>query len=123
MVVSQRTSSRRSYRVAEEVRRTLARLVHRYRLAESAREVSLTISEVQMSKDLRQARVYVFPLKTERMEDPLSLVEALNREAFEIQKLLSAEVALKFCPRLRFYVDTSFDTAAQLSQAMDRLSE
>jgi ribosome-binding factor A len=109
--------------VAEEVRRTLARLVHRYRLTDSAREVSVTISEVQMSKDLRQARVYVFPLKTDRAEEPAALVEALNREAFELQKLLGAEVALKFCPRLRFYVDTSFDTADALSRAMDRAFE
>jgi len=61
--IGQRSVDQRQLRVAEELRHVLAEIFLRGECRDPAlRDVSLTVSEVRMSPDLRSATAFVTPL-------------------------------------------------------------
>jgi len=64
------------------------------------------VGEVKASPDLRQALVYVVPLGG---IDGDAIVAALNRNAGDLRKQINRSVTLKFSPKLKFVLDTTFD--------------
>ncbi len=77
---------------------------------------SITISFVKMSKDLRIANVYLMPLGGENKN---KIVEELNNQKFIFQKFLSkAKLNSKFTPKIKFYLDDSFDEAEKIEKLL-----
>ena len=79
-------------------------------------DVSVTLTEVRMSPDLRHGLCFVEPLGGDRAA---AVVAALNRSAKYFRGRLGRTVELKFTPDLKFVHDDSFDEAARI----DRLFE
>ena len=78
--------------------------------------VSVTITEVKMSPDLRNALCFVEPLGGTHAAE---VVKALNRSSRFLRGKLGRVIDMKFTPELKFVHDDSFDEAAR----MDRLFE
>ena len=77
---------------------------------------SITISYVKMSKDLRIANVYFMPLGGVNQN---KLVESLNNQKYIFQKFLSrAKLNSKFTPKIKFYLDDSFDEAEKIEKLL-----
>lgn len=111
--------SQRQLRVGEEVRHVLAEILARGDLYEPVLSgLSITVSEVRMSPDLRHATAYVTPLG--HMEDAEEVLQALGRIARPIQGEIGRKVHLKFTPRLSFRLDTSFDYALRIDTLLHR---
>ena len=107
-----RQPSQRQRRVNETLRHALAELLGRRELRDPAlADRSITVSEVQVSPDLRTALVYVSPLGG---GDPEAVVEGLARAAPHLGAQLARMVRLKSMPRLSFVADRSFDDAGRL---------
>ena len=99
--------SQRQRRVGELLRRTLAELFSNRALKGlEIPDVSVTVSEVQISPDLRKATVFVLPLGGDRAAE---IVSGLNKGKNEIRKCLNQNVYLKYSPDLRFVQDKMFD--------------
>ena len=99
--------SQRQLRVGEVIRRALSEIFARGDLhMEELTGASITVTEVQASPDLRQARVFVMPLGGAQAE---VIVEALNASAKEIRREVARSVTLKFSAQLSFVLDESFD--------------
>lgn len=99
--------SQRQLRVGELVRRTLSDVLMRGDVHEpDLAGVSITVSEVRMSPDLRIATVYVLPLGG---GDVRKIIKALARSAYELRRAVNKAVKLKFSPELRFLADETFD--------------
>ena len=79
--------------------------------------VSVTVSEVRASPDLKVATAYVLPLGG---GDADTVLKALRRARGELRRQVNRQIDLKFSPELRFVLDESFDrmdaTRAMLSQ-------
>ncbi|MEM9045125.1 MAG: 30S ribosome-binding factor RbfA [Pseudomonadota bacterium] len=110
--------SQRQLRVGEVIRRALSEIFARGDLhMEELAGVSITVTEVRASPDLRQARVYVMPLGGAQADE---IVDALNASAREIRREVARSVTLKFSAQLDFVLDESFDrmdrTREMLSQ-------
>ena len=104
--------SQRQLRVGEEIRRVLARVLERDTLHDPALHgAPVTISEVTMTPDLRNATVWIVPLGG---GDATGLLAALSRNAGRLGGLLARDIKLKFAPRLRFERDTAFDTSMRI---------
>lgn len=89
------------------IRRALAEILARGDVHDpDLGRVSITVSEVRASPDLRQATAYVLPLGG---VDAAGVVNALNRNRAEIRRLVTGRVDLRFSPELSFRADTSFD--------------
>lgn len=107
----------RLLKVGERVRHILSELLARGEVHDdtlSATTVSVT--EVRMSPDLRQAKVYVKPLLG-RDEDVV--LKALRTNTAFFQREVAKRLGLKFAPKLRFLGDESFDEASRIEQLLN----
>jgi ribosome-binding factor A len=77
--------------------------------------VPVTVTEVRISTDLRNATAYVIPFGGGRSE---ALVAALNRAAAYIRVQLARQVKLRYAPAVRFEIDRSFDHASRIDQLL-----
>ena len=69
-----------------------------------------------MSKDLKIANVYFMPLGGENQN---KLLNALNENKYVFQKYLSlAKLQSKFTPKIKFYIDDTFEEAEKISKLL-----
>jgi ribosome-binding factor A len=108
----------RQLRVGEELRHALARLLQRGELRDPAlQDVTVTVTEVRMSPDLKNATAYVMPLGGRHSSEVL---DALSRSAGFLRGQLAREVPLRFSPVLGFALDLSFDHASRINELLHR---
>ena len=106
---SAKQPSQRQRRVNELLRHALAEMMLRDEIRDDdLKGVSITVTEVEVSPDLRNARVYVVPLGGDNQE---AVLEALRRHARFLRGELARRVTLKYSPALSFELDTKFDTS------------
>jgi ribosome-binding factor A len=107
---------RRNERVAEEIRGVLA---------EAIREVRdplvgfVTLTGVDLSPDLRQARVYVSRLGTEA--DREAAVAALNHAVAFLRHAVAERARLRFTPALRFVADATIERGSRVEALLQEL--
>jgi len=109
-------ASVRLLKVGERVRHMLSEILTRQLVHDetlSAHTVSVT--EVRMSPDLRQARVYVKPLLG---GDEEAVLKALRQNTAFLQREVAQRLGLKFAPRLKFSDDESFDEADRIERLL-----
>jgi ribosome-binding factor A len=108
--------SQRQLRVGEEIRHALVRILGSGRLHDpELAEISLTVTEVRVSPDLRAATAYVTPFGG---GDLGKVVAALRRAAGFLQRELSTEIELRVTPKLGFAADTSFQRADAIERIL-----
>jgi ribosome-binding factor A len=104
--------SQRQLRVGEMLRHALAEIVREEDIRDPELEgVSVTVTEVKPSPDMRHATVFVEPLGGKNAD---AIVEALNRHRGFLRGQLGHRITLKFTPDLRFLEDTSFAEAERI---------
>jgi ribosome-binding factor A len=108
--------SQRQLRVGELVRHALSDVFNRGDVPDGILDGGITVLEVSMSPDLRQARIYVMPLAGARRSE---VMEALRRNVKPIRGALSKRLALKYMPMLKFELDTSLDYAGKMDTLMN----
>ncbi|WP_126174245.1 30S ribosome-binding factor RbfA [Altericroceibacterium xinjiangense] len=119
MARQQHTSEDHSVRllkVGERVRHVLSEILMRQQVHDetlSARLISVT--EVRMSPDLRQATVFVKPLLGSEEEE---VITALRQNTAFLQREVARAMKLKFAAKLRFAVDESFDEADRIDRLL-----
>jgi ribosome-binding factor A len=107
-------------RVEEQVARELAGILDRE--IKDPRVGMVTVSHVHVTRDLRQADVYVSRLGNDPQTD-LECLKALNGASGFIRRLLGQRIELKFLPDLRFRLDTSPREAMALEQIFRKIHE
>lgn len=78
--------------------------------------VSVTVSEVRIGPDLRNATVFVTPLGG---GNAATVVAALNRAAPWLRGQIGREVRLRHTPALDFALDSSFDQAETIGRVLN----
>jgi ribosome-binding factor A len=104
--------SQRQLRVGEELRHVLTGIFMRNECHIAEFDISrVTVSEVRISPDLRNATAFIMPLGGENKDTVLKLLEEYNGI---IRKLVSSRMHLKFSPRLHYKIDNSFEVAGRI---------
>ena len=99
--------SQRQLRVGELIRRALSEILMQGIIHDpDLNRISVTVSEVTASPDLKIATAYVCPLGGAGGEDLISL---LAKNKSEIRRSISKKLTLKYTPDLRFRIDETFD--------------
>ena len=99
--------SQRQLRVGELIRRALSEILMQGIIHDpDLNRISVTVSEVSASPDLKIATAYVCPLGGEGGED---LIALLAKNKSEIRRSISKKLTLKYTPDLRFRLDETFD--------------
>jgi len=109
--------SLRLLRVNENLRHAISEVLMRGDIRDPLLEkISVTISEVQVSADLRHAIVFIMPLggvsKTE-------ILESLNNASKYIRGQVGKKVRMKYLPRFIFRLDESFDEASHIANLLN----
>ncbi len=109
---AERGPSQRQLRVGEELRHALAWILERGEVRDpDLKGVSVTVTEVRVSPDLRNATVFVLPLGGGETE---AVVTGLTRARPFLRRRVANAVRLKFVPDITFRADTSFDEARRI---------
>jgi ribosome-binding factor A len=117
--------TQRQLRAGELVRHALVEILRDEDIHDEALAgVSITITEVRCSNDLRHATVFVEPLGAGLASDQSAVtitkeqigpaVAALNKHAKFLRGVLGRHIETKFTPELRFLHDESFNEAARI---------
>lgn len=106
----------RQLRVGEELRHSLVRILARGHLRDPhLKGAQITVTEVNISPDLRNATAFVVPFGG---GDADALVAALNRASGFFRAQLAQELQLRYVPGLRFQPDRSFEHAQRIDQLL-----
>lgn len=102
----------RQLRVGEEIRHCLAEILGRGELHDPALAgVSLTVTEVRISPDLRNATAFVLPFGGGDIDAALA---ALGRAAPYLRGRIGKQLRLRYSPTMSFRRDPSFDEATRI---------
>jgi ribosome-binding factor A len=115
---SGRTPGQRQLRVGEELRHVLAECLGRgdFRDPELAGR-TVTVTEVRISPDLKNATAFVLPLGGEHAPEVLA---ALRRSAAYLRGIVAHRLQLRHAPQLAFELDVTFDYAHKIGTLLNR---
>ena len=111
-------SFHRTDRVSAQLRRELGRLVH-----EAVREhglPSVSVSDVEVTRDMAHAKVFVTALQPERAKDAMKALKAL---APEVRYQLAHAVKMRHVPELHFHYDDSVDRGERIDNLLRELPD
>ena len=99
--------SQRQLRVGEMIKQSLGMIFVRNEAKLPNLETNnITVTEVQMSQDLKIAKAFILPLGGKNSEE---IIEKLKEFSFLIRKVLSKKITIKFLPKILFKKDESYD--------------
>src|SRR5262249_19747568 len=108
--------SQRQLRAGELVRHALADILSRAEVHDPVIESHvITVPEVRMSPDLRQATIFVVPLGG---RDEKEVLTALDRNKRYLRGEIARRINLKFAPELRFRLDERFNEAERIEKLL-----
>ena len=103
----------RTLRVGEQMRHVLAEILQRGDVHDDTLASHLvSVTEVRMSPDLRNATVFVKPLLG---QDEAVVLKALRTNTAYLQREVASRVNLKYAARLKFLADVSFDEGERIA--------
>ena len=110
--------SQRQLRVGELIKQSLGQIFLKDEAKVPVLETkNITVTEVRMSPDLKNARAYVIPLGGKNTDKAVSI---LTEFSHLIRKALSKKVDMKFLPKVHFVSDKSFDYAEKIEQLIQK---
>jgi ribosome-binding factor A len=113
-----RGPSQRQLRVGEELRHALAHILERGDIHDpDIAGRSVTVTNVTVSPDLRQATIYVIPLGGGDMGQ---LLTGLRRVRPFLRHQVAKRVQLRLVPDFIFAADVSFDQASRIEELLRR---
>ncbi len=120
MVRQQVTPEQHSVRllkVGEQVRHVISEVLARQQVHdETLTGHSVSVTEVRMTPDLRQATVYVKPLLG---VDEEAVLKALRTNTAFFQREVAQRLKLKFAAKIRFRPDETFDEASRIDALLN----
>jgi ribosome-binding factor A len=81
----------------------------------------VTVTRVQISKDLRHAKVFISVIGTE--QDKFETIEALNSGAGFIAVQASQKVVMRYFPELVFKLDDSVEKHMRIEELLNKISK
>ena len=80
----------------------------------------VTITRVDASPNLQQAKIYISVMPEEKAKEVLRL---LKKEVYEMQQLLNKRLNMRPVPRIEWVVETKTQEAQEIEEILDRIKE
>ena len=111
--------SQRQLKVGEELRHLISNaLLRNSFFDENIENYNITITEVNISPDLKNAKVYVMPLGG---ENKLNILNSLNKATGRLKKIISNNINLRQTPNLIFKIDDTFEYAKNINDILCKI--
>ena len=102
----------RTQRVAQQLQKELAMILQRE--VRDSRLGMVTISDIEVSRDLAYAKVFVTFLCIGE-QTPESCLAALREHEVQIRMMLGKQIRLRLTPEIRFYYDNTLVEGMRMS--------
>ena len=112
-------SSQRAERVQEAIRQEISKIVHEE--IKDPRIGFITITGVELTRDLRHAKVY-FSVLGEAKARHLALKGLVSAKG-HIKGLLADRINLKFMPQIEFKIDESLERTQRIYSILDKIKK
>jgi ribosome-binding factor A len=112
-------ATRRTQRLALQMQQEISMML--YRGVKDPRIGLVTITGVDLSPDLRHAKIYFSAMGNDQRKK--ESLEALNHAAGWIRRELGQRIRMKYSPELVFRVDTSQEYGEHIDQLLDEIKE
>ena len=113
--------SQRQLKVGEEIRHLISNALLRESFYdEHIKNNNVTITEVNISPDLKNAKVFVMPLGGKKKDDVL---DSLNKVSGRIKKIISNHLSLRQTPKLIFKIDETFEYANKIHNILEKIKK
>lgn len=114
-----RPPSQRQLRVGEALRHALVEVLAQGGLRDPAlRDKSITVSEVRISPDMKNAQAFVMPLGGD--DEAEEFIAALRRAAPYLRGAVARITTLKHTPKFSFEIDRTFSRADEIDGLLRR---
>ena len=107
----------RTDRVAQQIQKEIAVILQRE--IKAPRLGFVTVSAVEVSRDLSYAKIFVTVLNTSDEDKTKQSVQILNDATGYIRSILGKRIRARIMPELRFVVDTSLLEGMRISNLVD----
>lgn len=111
----------RTQRVADYLQRELAQQIQLE--LRDPRIGMVSITGVDVSRDLGYAKVYFTRLESDGAEEAKEVAEVLNKAAGFLRTRLSRDSNMRSVPQLRFYFDSSVGRGREMEDLIRRAAE
>lgn len=107
-------TSHRQQRMAEEIRKVLSQMFMREELYSSDFSLStVTVTYVDVSPDLKNAKIYVMPLGGLKQNETLAF---LKENVGQVRHYLSKNLIARHTPTITFAIDNIFDKNDKINE-------
>lgn len=128
LFVPTKAPSTRPHRVEKEIRRLLSEIFQRQEMPpiwdDDRKEIPfpgpLTVTEVQISKDLRECNVFVMPLANRQVN---AIGPYFERATPVLRKVFAERSTLRLVPNFRVRLDNSFATAERIEALLKTVAK
>ena len=113
--------SQRQLKVGEELRHLISHALIRENFYDKhIKNNNITITEVNMSPDLKNAKIYIMPLGGKNKIDVLN---SLNKVTGRLKKIISTNISLRQTPKLLFQIDETFEYAENIHNILEKIKD
>jgi len=109
-----RTAYQRTDRISDVIRKEIAQVL--FRQAKDPRLASVTITDVRVTRDLKNAKVFFTTLRPKE-ERPV-IIEGLKHAAGFMQRKLGERLHLRYTPHISFAYDASIEQGARMDKIL-----
>ena len=114
------SKTQRQLRVGELLRKEIADILIKNDFHNSfLNKISVTVSQVIVTPDMKWARTFVMSLGGENIEETMN---GLNKNVYKIQKIVASKIKLRRMPKIIFLEDKTFDYANKLTNKIKNLN-
>ncbi len=112
--------TRRTSRVAEAIRRLVSEILHN-QLNDPRIEGFITITKVEMTQDLRLARIYYSVLGDDQKKKLIA--KGLKSAKNFIRRCIGNELKLRYAPDISLVIDESFEYKERIDNILNKIHE
>ena len=114
------SKTQRQLRVGELLRKEIADILIKNDFHNNfLNEISVTVSQVVVTPDMKWARTFVMSLGGENIQETMN---GLNKNVYKIQKIVASKIKLRRMPKIIFLEDKTFDYANKLTNKIKNLN-
>jgi len=111
----------RGGRINEEMKREISNLIQN-EIKDPRLTAMISVTDVQVTKDLRYAKVYV-SIFTKDDEEKKNNLEALKRSSGFVRKSVGQKINLRHTPEILFELDDSINYGMHMDELIHKISK
>lgn len=110
--------SQRQLKVSELIKQALIEVLRNGKMLEpSLIDAKITVSNVEVSPDLKIAKCFVLNFPQSKLSED-ELITSLEKSKFAIRSMITKKIQLKYSPEIRFIYDHSFNYADKINKLL-----